>query len=56
VADETSRKVPSRLCWNGTVKAAAWVTLVLGGILALGCLLVLIDLVATKFASGSVFA
>jgi amino acid transporter len=34
---------------------AAWVTLVLTGILTLGSLLVLIDLVSTKIANGSVY-
>jgi hypothetical protein len=43
--------------WNGVVKMfAAWVTLVLTSILALGVLLFLIDLIFTKIANGSVYA
>ena len=38
------------------MKALAWVTLVLAGILALGFFLVLIDLVSTKIANGSIYA
>jgi hypothetical protein len=38
------------------MKTLAWVSLVLAGILALALFLVVIDLVATKIAIGSIYA
>jgi hypothetical protein len=42
------------MCRNRPMKALAWIALILAGILALGFFLVLVDLVFTKFANGSV--
>lgn len=45
-----------RLCRNGVVKALAWAIMIVATIVTLGLFFVLIDLVSTKIANGSIYA
>ena len=43
------------MCSNGAMKVLAWLTMFLAGILALGFLIVFVDLSATKIFNGDLF-